>query len=77
MPKLILGLEIGISSVGWEITNEDSGDISSASVCAFEEATRNASEDSYSLRSSRQLKRRTKRNSDFLGGLICQQSFLC
>lgn len=56
--KKILGLDIGISSVGWGVFDQDSGDIIDAGVRLFEEAGRNANEDRRSFRGSRRLKRR-------------------
>jgi CRISPR-associated endonuclease Csn1 len=56
--KKVLGLDIGVSSVGWGIIDEDSGDILDAGVRLFEEATRNANEDRRNFRGSRRLKRR-------------------
>lgn len=54
----VLGLDIGISSVGWGIINQDTGEIIDAGVRLFEEATRNANEDRRGFRGSRRLKRR-------------------
>lgn len=54
----VLGLDIGISSVGWGIIEQDSGEIVDAGVRLFEEATRNANEERRSFRGSRRLKRR-------------------
>ncbi|WP_230200319.1 type II CRISPR RNA-guided endonuclease Cas9 [Bacillus niameyensis] len=54
----MLGLDIGVSSVGWGIIDQDSGDVIDAGVRLFEEAARNANEDRRSFRSSRRLKRR-------------------
>ncbi|WP_075980022.1 type II CRISPR RNA-guided endonuclease Cas9 [Bacillus massilinigeriensis] len=54
----VLGLDIGISSVGWGIINQETGEIIDAGVRLFEEATRNANEDRRHFRGSRRLKRR-------------------
>jgi len=54
----VLGLDIGISSVGWGIIDQESGEIIDAGVRLFEEATRNANEERRSFRGSRRLKRR-------------------
>ncbi len=54
----VLGLDIGISSVGWGIIDQDSGEIIDAGVRLFEEATRNANEERRGFRGSRRLKRR-------------------
>ncbi|MBD8069862.1 type II CRISPR RNA-guided endonuclease Cas9 [Bacillus sp. PS06] len=56
--KKVLGLDIGISSVGWGIIDQDSGEIIDAGVRLFEEATRNANEERRSFRGARRLKRR-------------------
>ncbi|WP_106494556.1 type II CRISPR RNA-guided endonuclease Cas9 [Lentibacillus sp. Marseille-P4043] len=56
--KKILGLDIGISSVGWGVFDQDSGEIIDAGVRLFEEAGRNANEERRSFRGSRRLKRR-------------------
>ncbi|MEQ6389168.1 type II CRISPR RNA-guided endonuclease Cas9 [Bacillaceae bacterium S4-13-58] len=56
--RKVLGLDIGISSVGWGLIDQESGQILDAGVRLFEEATRNANEDRRGFRSSRRLKRR-------------------
>lgn len=53
-----LGLDIGISSVGWGIIEEDTGEIIDAGVRLFEEAKRNANEDRRGFRGTRRLIRR-------------------
>lgn len=75
MTKLILGLDIGISSVGWGIIDEETGDIKDAGVRLFEEATRNANEDRRSFRSSRRLKRRRKHRLDRTKDLLEESGF--
>jgi CRISPR-associated endonuclease Csn1 len=54
----VLGLDIGVSSVGWGIIDQETGEIIDAGVRLFEEATRNANEERRSYRGSRRLKRR-------------------
>lgn len=54
----ILGLDIGISSVGWGIIEEETGEIVDAGVRLFEEAERNVNEDRRSFRGTRRLIRR-------------------
>lgn len=54
----ILGLDIGISSVGWGIIEENTGEIIDAGVRLFEEAERNANEERRSFRGTRRLIRR-------------------
>lgn len=56
--RLALGLDIGISSVGWGIIDLDTSNIVDAGVRLFEEANRNANEERRGFRSSRRLKRR-------------------
>lgn len=53
-----MGLDIGISSVGWGIIDAKTGEIIDAGVRLFEEATRNANEERRSFRGARRLKRR-------------------
>ncbi|HAJ70144.1 type II CRISPR RNA-guided endonuclease Cas9 [Alkalibacterium gilvum] len=60
MANLVLGLDIGISSVGWGIIDKDTNEIVDAGVRLFEEATRNANEDRRNFRGARRLKRRRK-----------------
>jgi len=78
MSNLVLGLDIGISSVGWGVINENSGEIVDAGVRLFEEATRNANEDRRNFRGARRLKRRKKhrleRTKEFLNsyGVSCE-----
>lgn len=60
----VLGLDIGISSVGWGIINADSGGIIDGGVRLFEEAAKNANEDRRSFRGSRRLKRRRTHRLD-------------
>ncbi len=56
--KKVLGLDIGISSVGWGIINQETGEIIDAGVRLFEEATRNANEERRDFRGMRRIKRR-------------------
>jgi CRISPR-associated endonuclease Csn1 len=56
----VLGLDIGVSSVGWGIIDTDSMEIIDAGVRLFEEATRNANEERRGFRGARRLKRRRK-----------------
>ncbi|SFC43999.1 CRISPR-associated endonuclease Csn1 [Alkalibacterium subtropicum] len=70
MANLVLGLDIGVSSVGWGIIDKDTNEVIDAGVRLFEEATRNANEDRRNFRGARRLKRRRKhrleRAEDFL-----------
>ncbi|WAA09859.1 type II CRISPR RNA-guided endonuclease Cas9 [Fervidibacillus albus] len=54
----VLGLDIGISSVGWGIIDIDNGTIIDAGVRLFEEATRNANEERRNFRGTRRVIRR-------------------
>lgn len=54
----VSGLDIGISSVGWGIIDQNTGEIIDAGVRLFEEAERNANEERRNFRGSRRLKRR-------------------
>ncbi|GEK89135.1 CRISPR-associated endonuclease Csn1 [Alkalibacterium putridalgicola] len=70
MANRVLGLDIGVSSVGWGIIDKDTNEVIDAGVRLFEEATRNANEERRSFRGARRLKRRRKhrleRAEDFL-----------
>ncbi|MGM8216803.1 type II CRISPR RNA-guided endonuclease Cas9 [Bacillaceae bacterium W0354] len=54
----VLGLDIGISSVGWGVIENETGKIIDAGVRLFEEAERNANEERRDFRGSRRLSRR-------------------
>lgn len=56
--KLVLGLDIGISSVGWGIIDLDSSEVIDAGVRLFSEATKENNEKRRGFRSGRRLKRR-------------------
>ena len=58
MKNFTLGLDIGITSVGWGIVEKDSGTIIDAGVRLFEEGTSEGNNKRRSFRSSRRLKRR-------------------
>lgn len=70
MSKLVLGLDIGISSVGWGVIDIDEGEIKGAGVRLFEEATRNANEERRSFRGARRLKRRRKHRLERVKDLL-------
>jgi len=57
---LVLGMDIGVSSVGWGIINRTSGDIVASAVRKFEEVDRNANEKRREFRGSERLSRRRK-----------------
>lgn len=71
----VLGLDIGISSVGWGIIDAESGEIIDAGVRLFEEATRNANEERRSYRGSRRLKRRRTHRLERLKQLFDKHDF--
>ncbi|MFL2101019.1 type II CRISPR RNA-guided endonuclease Cas9 [Desemzia sp. FAM 23989] len=77
MSNLVLGLDIGISSVGWGIINESTGEVIDAGVRLFEEATRNANEDRRSFRGARRLKRRRKHRLERTTDFLEQNGFSC
>ncbi|WP_051237945.1 type II CRISPR RNA-guided endonuclease Cas9 [Lacticigenium naphthae] len=78
MTNLVLGMDIGVSSVGWGLIDKDTNEIIDTGVRLFEEATRNANEDRRNFRGARRLKRRRKhrleRAKDFLqlNGFYCE-----
>lgn len=77
MSKLVLGLDIGISSVGWGIIEEETGEIKDAGVRLFEEANRNANEERRGFRSARRLKRRRKHRLDRTKTLLEDNNLSC
>lgn len=58
MNKLVLGLDVGISSVGWAVTNKDTGVIVDCGVRLFPEGTAANNQDRRVKRSARRMKRR-------------------
>ncbi|WP_051258575.1 type II CRISPR RNA-guided endonuclease Cas9 [Atopococcus tabaci] len=77
MSNLVLGLDIGISSVGWGLINEKTGEIVDAGVRLFEEATRNANEERRQFRGARRLKRRRKHRLERTRELLEKNNFSC
>ncbi|WP_158232490.1 type II CRISPR RNA-guided endonuclease Cas9 [Sporosarcina sp. P13] len=71
----VLGLDIGISSVGWGIIESESGEIVDAGVRLFEEASRNANEERRGFRGSRRLKRRRTHRLDRVKKLLYENGF--
>lgn len=71
----VLGLDIGISSVGWGIIDRETGEIIDAGVRLFEEATRNANEERRSFRGARRVKRRRKHRLEEAKALFKEYSF--
>lgn len=65
--KLVLGVDIGISSVGWAILDIESEKVIDAGVRLFTEATKKNNEERRSFRGGRRLKRRrSNRKEDLL-----------
>lgn len=71
----ILGLDIGISSVGWGIIDDETGEIIDAGVRIFEEAQRNANEERRSFRGTRRLIRRRVHRLERAKQLLEQYGF--
>lgn len=67
MSNIIVGLDIGITSVGWAVTNEETGEILDSGVRLFKEGDASENSKRRSFRSSRRLKRRrVQRMKDFV-----------
>ncbi|MBS3991090.1 MAG: type II CRISPR RNA-guided endonuclease Cas9 [Erysipelothrix sp.] len=67
MTKIIVGLDIGITSVGWAVTDEDSGKIIDAGVRLFKEGQAGENVKRRTFRSGRRLnRRRVHRVKDFV-----------
>lgn len=67
MTKIIVGLDIGITSVGWAVTDEDSGRILDSGVRLFKEGQAGENVKRRTFRSGRRLKRRrVQRVKDFV-----------
>lgn len=62
----VLGLDIGISSVGWGIIDTDKGEVVDAGVRLFTEAAKENNEKRRGFRGSRRLKRRKVNRKDDL-----------
>ncbi len=60
MKNYVLGLDIGIASVGWGIIDLDSGEVVDAGVRLFKEGTAENNENRRSFRTGRRLIRRKK-----------------
>lgn len=70
--KLILGLDIGITSVGWSIINQEDGSFIDCGVRLFEEGTAEENLKRRTKRSSRRLKRRLATRLDDAKRLLKQ-----
>ena len=76
MSKLVLGLDIGISSVGWGVIDVDNGKIVDAGVRLFTEATKENNEERRSFRSGRRLKRRRVNRKNDLRKILSKHNML-
>lgn len=71
----VLGLDIGVSSVGWGIIDEETGEIIDAGVRLFEEVERDANEERRNFRSSRRVKRRRNHRLERARALFKEYQF--
>ena len=76
MSKLVLGLDIGITSVGWGIIDQDSGEIIDAGVRIFNEGTAELNQERRGFRGSRRLIRRRKHRLTLIKGLLKQHNII-
>lgn len=76
MAKLVLGLDIGVTSVGWGLVDHESGKIVNAGVRMFEEADSKNNADRRNFRHSRRLKRRKSFRITRLQNLLKQHGVL-
>lgn len=74
--KLVLGLDIGITSVGWSIINQDDGSIVDCGVRLFEEGTAEENLKRRTKRSSRRLKRRLRNRLDDAKKLLIKHNLI-
>ncbi len=66
----VLGLDIGITSVGWSVIDHESGDILDCGVRLFEEGTASNNVDRRIKRSARRLKRRRQNRLEDMKKLL-------
>lgn len=76
MAKLVLGLDMGITSVGWGIIDKDSGEIVDKGVRIFKEGTAEENAKRRDKRSSRRLKRRKQQRIIELKRLLKKEGIL-
>lgn len=76
MAKLVLGLDMGITSVGWGIIDKDSGEIVDKGVRIFKEGTAEDNAKRRDKRSSRRLKRRKQQRIIELKRLLKKEGIL-
>ena len=70
MSKYVLGLDIGVTSVGWGVINDENGEIIDAGVRLFEEADAENNANRRGFRSQRRLKRRKAYRVERLENLL-------
>lgn len=76
MRKLVLGIDMGITSVGWGIIDKESGDIVDKGVRIFKEGTAAENAKRRDKRSSKRLKRRRQQRIIELKRLLKREGFL-
>ncbi len=70
MRKYVLGLDIGIASVGWGLIDQDSGEVIDAGVRLFSEAANDGNLMRRTMRSSRRRIRRRRHRLDRMADLL-------
>ena len=70
MRKYVLGLDIGIASVGWGLIDQDSGEVIDAGVRLFSEAANDGNLMRRTMRSSRRRIRRRRHRLDRMVDLL-------
>ena len=76
MSKLVLGLDLGITSVGYGLVDSESGNIIKAGVRLFDEGTASENEKRRGFRGSRRLKRRKSFRIQRLQHLLKEEKIL-
>ncbi len=76
MSKFALGVDVGISSVGWGIINQEDGEIIDVGVRIFSEGTSALNADRRAFRSSRRLKRRRQHRIFRIKQLLKQNNII-
>lgn len=76
MSKLVLGVDIGITSVGWAITDEETGIIIDTGVRLFKEGDKTENTKRRTFRSGRRLKRRRAHRIEDFVDLACDEGLV-
>ena len=76
MSKLVLGLDVGIASVGWGIIDYDNNKIIDSGVRLFSERTKNNNEERRDKRSSRRLIRRREHRLERIKKILKQEGLI-